>query len=108
MFVHFFNADSQLGEIEGFTSGVSHDVDVPMNNTNCKYALDLDGRDNRYTNGVTLLNSNKDKPVVNQKGKAFWSSDKQKLMQEFCDRYYDSDYGKYVNNYDHMELIEKK
>ena len=79
-----------------------------MNNTNCKYALDLDGRDNRYTNGVTLLNSNKDKPVVNQKGKAFWSSDKQKLMQEFCDRYYDSDYGKYVNNYDHMELIEKK
>lgn len=108
LFVHFFNADSQLGEIEGFTSGVSHDVDVPMNNTNCKYALDLDGRDNRYTNGVTLLNSNKDKPVVNQKGKAFWSSDKQKLMQEFCDRYYDSDYGKYVNNYDHMELIEKK
>ena len=42
LFVHFFNADSQLGEIEGFSSGVSHDVDVPMNNTNCKYALDLD------------------------------------------------------------------
>ena len=101
LFVHFFNADSRMCEIDGFRTGVSHDVDVPMNNNNSRFALDLDGRENRFSNGRVQLDFKTGEEMRS-------SSHKQVAMQEFSDNYYNSDYGKYVNNYDHMELVEKK
>ncbi len=101
LFVHFFNADSRMCEIDGFRTGVSHDVDVPMNNNNSRFALDLDGRENRFSNGRVQLDFKTGEEMRS-------SSQKQVAMQEFSDNYYNSDYGKYVNNYDHMELVEKK
>jgi hypothetical protein len=99
--VHFFNADSKMCEIEGFNYGIQHDVNIGPNSNNQKYALDLDGRKNRFSNGRVQLDFNTGEEMRT-------SSPKQKAMQEFSDNYYNSDYGKYVNNFDHLERVEKK
>jgi hypothetical protein len=101
LFVHFFNADSKMCEIEGFNYGIQHDVNIGPNSNNQKYALDLDGRKNRFSNGRVQLDFNTGEEMRT-------SSPKQKAMQEFSDNYYNSDYGKYVNNFDHLERVEKK
>ncbi len=102
LFVHFFNADSKMNEMDGFVYGTQHDVNIGQNNKNVKYALDLDGRPNRWFGGRKLYdNFNKFEDVK-------VSTEKMKRNWDFADSYYKQDYGKYVNNYDHMELIEKK
>ena len=72
-----------------------------MNNNNSRFALDLDGRENRFSNGRVQLDFKTGEEMRS-------SSQKQVAMQEFSDNYYNSDYGKYVNNYIDMELVEKK
>ena len=101
VFVHFFNADSKMREIEGFDYGIQHDINIGPNSNNRKFALDLDGRANRFSNGRVQLDF-KSYPEMKE------STPKQIKMQQFCDTYYESDIAKYVNNFDHLERVEKK
>jgi len=81
LFVHFFNASSKMSQIDDFIIGRNHDVETAQE----KYALELDGRANRWT--------------------------KQQTIEEFAifdDNYYKSEYQDFVNNYDDWELDEKK
>ena len=81
LFVHFFNASSKMSQIDDFIIGRNHDVETAQE----KYALELDGRANRWT--------------------------KQQTIEEFAifdNNYYQTEYQNFVNNYDDWELDEKK
>lgn len=81
LFVHFFNAQSRLSDIEEFVVGNNHDVPTAQP----KFALELDGRPNRWTKEQTS-----------------------KDFDEFHDVYYEVDYSEMVNNYESMTEIKKK
>ena len=89
VFVHFFNADSRLENIDGFHSGNNHDIKTG----HASMALDLDGRTNRWESG-----SDDDKE----------ETEKKKLFKEFNEIYYKTNYGELVNDYEHFELIKKR
>ena len=89
LFVHFFNADSRMDGIEGFHTGQNHDVYTAA----AAYALDLDGRVNRWET---------------RDSEAQPDTDKMRKFTEFNDIYYKSDYGSMVNNYEHFELLKKR
>ena len=81
LFIHFFKATSRMSEIEEYITGNNHDVGTGQP----KFALELDGRANRWT--------------------------KDQTSQEFSDfdtAYYKSQYQNMVNNYDDLKLVEKK
>jgi hypothetical protein len=81
LFVHFFNATSKMNQIDDFIIGRNHDVETAQE----KFALELDGRQNRWT--------------------------KQQTIEEFAifdDNYYKTEYQEFVNNYDDWQLVEKK
>ena len=81
LFVHFFNANSKLDGINEFVSGTNHDVYTSQP----KFALELDGRPNRWT-----------KEQTNDK------------FHEFNDIYYATNFKDMVNNFDDWHLVEKK
>ena len=81
LFVHFFNANSKLDGINEFVSGTNHDVYTSQP----KFALELDGRPNRWTKEQT----NDD-------------------FHEFNDIYYATNFKDMVNNFDDWHLVEKK
>ncbi len=93
IFVHFFNADSRMEDIKGFHTGRNHDVSTAA----ASYALDLDGRTNRWV---------KDEDMT----------EKKELFVEFGENYYGGNHsrlrqlpsGELVNNYDHFELVERR
>jgi hypothetical protein len=89
LFVHFFNADSRMEEIEGFYSGHNHNIKTGHSSM----ALDLDGRTNRWESGG---DENKEE------------TEKKKLFRKFNDMYYKSNYGEFVNDFDHFELVKKR
>ena len=89
LFVHFFNGDSRMEEIEGFYSGHNHDIRTGHSSM----ALDLDGRTNRWESGG---DENKEE------------TEKKKLFKNFNEMYYKSNYGKWVNNYDQFELVKPR
>ena len=81
IFVHFFNATSKMNQIEEFVTGYNHDVETAQQ----KFALELDGRPNRWT--------------------------KEQTSEEFSifdNNYYKTEYQEFVNNYDDWQLVEKK
>lgn len=81
LFVHFFNATSKMNQIDDFIIGRNHDVETAQE----KFALELDGRPNRWT--------------------------KEQTIEEFAifdDNYYKTEYQEFVNNYDDWQLVEKK
>ena len=102
LFVHFFNADSKMREIEGFDYGIQHDVNIGPNSNNRKFALDLDGRPNRLYGGKNWYDNYDKFDDVKQ------STEKLRKCYDFVDNYYNSDYGNYVNNFDHLERVDKK
>ncbi len=81
IFVHFFNATSKMNQIDEFVTGYNHDVETAQQ----KFALELDGRPNRW--------------IKNQTSEEF---------NAFDDKYYKTDYSEMVNNYDDWQLVEKK
>ena len=85
LFVHFFNAQSRLRDLDEFIVGENHDV----NTAQPRYALELDGRPNRWTKTQTV-----------------------KEFQEFSKAYDeivdDELLRKMVNNYDDWKLVENK
>ena len=81
VFVHFFNAQSKMTEMDKFITGSNHDIHTAQP----RYALELDGRPNRWTYEQT-----------------------HDEFQEFDEYYYTQDYENYVNNYDDWKLVEKK
>jgi len=89
LFVHFFNADSRMEGIEGFHSGQNHDLHTAP----AAYALDLDGRTNRWE-----TRGDDEQP----------DTDKMRKFTDFNDTYYKSDYGSMVNDYEHFELVKKR
>ena len=86
LFVHFFNADSKMIDLDGFVVGKNHDV----NTAHERYALDLDGREHRWS---------RDNVSQTQKTIDF---------NKFSELYYASDYSDKVNFYDDLELVENK
>ena len=81
LFVHFFNATSKMNQIDDFIIGRNHDVETAQE----KFALELDGRPNRWT--------------------------KEQTSEEFAifdDNYYKTEYQEFVNNFDDWKLVEKK
>ncbi len=89
LFVHFFNADSRMEDIDGFKEGFNHD----QHTGHPAHPMDLDGRTHRWESG-----GNENREVTKKK----------ELFHEFSNQYYKSNYGELVNNYDHFELVEKK
>ena len=81
LFVHFFNAQSRMRDIPEFITGENHDVDTAQP----KFALELDGRPNRWTKQQTS-----------------------KEFEKFDTAYYKSDYENMVNYFDDCHLQEKK
>ena len=84
LFVHFFNAQSRMRDLEEFIIGNNHDVPTAQP----RFALELDGRENRFTKEQTV--------------DGFWT---------FSDAYDDADVEdirNMVNNYDDWQLIEGK
>ena len=81
LFVHFFNATSKMNQIDDFIIGRNHDVETAQE----KFALELDGRPNRWT--------------------------KEQTSEEFSifdNNYYKTEYQEFVNNFDDWKLVEKK
>ncbi len=81
LFIHFFNAQSLMRDIDEFIVGENHDVPT----AHPRYALELDGRANRWTNLQTSEEFN-----------------------NFDTAYYKSEYQNMVNNYDDWHIVEKK
>jgi len=67
--------------MDKFITGSNHDIHTAQP----RYALELDGRPNRWTYEQT-----------------------HDEFQEFDEYYYTQDYENYVNNYDDWKLVEKK
>jgi hypothetical protein len=91
IFTHFVNADSfmmNLGE------GEFYGVDLAEGQNRMKpketIALQLDGRPNRWSDDNETKTPKSD------------------MANMFNDKYYATNYGEYVNNYDDMELVTKK
>ena len=81
VFVHFFNAQSKMTEMDKFITGSNHDIHTAQP----RYALELDGRPNRWT--------------------------KEQTSEEFSifdNNYYKTEYQEFVNNFDDWKLVEKK
>mgnify|MGYP005646221507 CR=1 FL=1 len=81
LFVHFFNASSWMSDISEFVVGPNHNNELSQP----KYALELDGRQNRWTKKQTS-----------------------EEFDKFNDAYYKADFSDMVNWYDNWKLVENK
>jgi len=82
LFTHFVNRDSHMNAIPDFYYG----------NADTQVSLQLDGREHRW--------SDDNSPDI--------PTEQSEMANSFNDKYYASDYGCMVNDYDDLQLIENK